>query len=117
MYVQIIENLTSNSVFWLKKRSAEEQGFEPRIKVVIDSKKNRLTYSDNGPGISEELKEDVFKPFFSTKDRRRRQGLGLYIARECARYNDAQLYLSDEHTEHDTRVNTFILELPETNAQ
>lgn len=117
MYVQIIENLTSNSVFWLKKRTAEEPGFEPQIKVVIGSKKNRLTYSDNGPGISEELKEDVFKPFFSTKDRRRRQGLGLYIARECAHYNDAELYLSDEHTEHDTRLNTFILELPETNAQ
>ena len=112
MYVQIIENLTSNSVFWLKKRTTEDPGFEPRIKVVVDSKQGRLTYSDNGPGISEGLKEDVFKPFFSTKDRRRRQGLGLYIARECARYNDARLYLSDEHTEHDTRLNTFVLELP-----
>jgi signal transduction histidine kinase len=114
MYVQIIENLTSNSVFWLKKRFAEETGFVPKIKVLLDVRTRRLSYSDNGPGVSKALKDDIFRPFFSTKDRRRRQGLGLYIARECAQYNDARLYLSDQHTEHDTRLNTFILELPDS---
>jgi signal transduction histidine kinase len=112
MYVQIIENMTSNSVFWLKKRAAEDPFFSPEIRVDVDAKLNRLTFRDNGPGISEDLKEDIFRPFFSTKDRRRRQGLGLYIARECATYNGARLFLSDEHTEHDTRLNTFVLELP-----
>lgn len=116
MYVQIIENLTSNSVFWLKKRSKEDRSFSPKIEVVIDPKALRLTFSDNGPGISEGLKEDIFKPFFSTKDRRRRQGLGLYIARECAKYNEAELFLSDKHTVHATRLNTFVLELPQSNA-
>lgn len=116
MYVQIIENLTANSVFWLKKGSDEDPFFKPEIKVKIDAKSRTLTYSDNGPGINEGLKEEIFKPFFSTKDRRRRQGLGLYIARECALYNDAKLYLSDEHTEHSTRLNTFVLELPQPNA-
>lgn len=116
MYVQIIENLTANSVFWLKKRADEDPFFEPQIRVVIDAKSRRLTFSDNGPGISEGLREEIFKPFFSTKDRRRRQGLGLYIARECAHYNDAKLFLSNEHTEHPTRLNTFVLELPQPNA-
>ncbi len=117
MYVQIIENLTANSVFWLSKRAEEDPNFQPVIKVVIDAKLLRLVFSDNGPGISKALKDDVFKPFFSTKDRRRRQGLGLYIARECANYNDARLYLSDEHSEHKTRLNTFILELPTANGR
>lgn len=111
MYVQIIENLTSNSVFWLKKRREEDPSFSPKIRVGVDARARQLTFRDNGPGISEALREDIFKPFFSTKDRRRRQGLGLYIARECAHYNDARLFLSDEHTEHDTRLNTFVLEL------
>ena len=113
MYVQIIENLTSNSVFWLIKRANEHPSFSPKIKVVADTRLRRISFSDNGPGINEALRDDIFKPFFSTKDRRRRQGLGLYIARECAAYNDARLTLSDEHTEHETRMNTFILELPE----
>lgn len=117
MYVQVIENLTSNSVFWLGKRMEEDPGFEPKINVVVDAQLRQLTFADNGPGINEELKEDVFKPFFSTKDRRRRQGLGLYIARECAAYNDARLFLSTEHTEHETRLNTFVLELPQPDAR
>jgi signal transduction histidine kinase len=112
MYVQIIENMTSNSVFWLKKRAAEDPFFSPDIRVEVDANMHRLSFSDNGPGISEDLKEDIFKPFFSTKDRRRRQGLGLYIARECATYNGARIFLSDEHTEHETRLNTFVLEMP-----
>ena len=116
MYVQIVENLTANSVFWLTKRAEEDPSFQPMINVAIDAKSLRMAFSDNGPGISEALKEDVFKPFFSTKDRRRRQGLGLYIARECANYNDARLFLSDEHSEHETRLNTFILELPSANV-
>lgn len=115
MYVQIIENLTSNSVFWLKRRADEDHSFVPKITVVVDSKMRRLYFEDNGPGISSDLKEDIFRPFFSTKDRRRRQGLGLYIARECAHYNDAELYLSDENTEHPNRLNTFVLELPQPN--
>jgi signal transduction histidine kinase len=116
MYVQIIENLTSNSVFWLKQRSKEDRSFSPKIDVVIDQRAFRLTFSDNGPGISNGLKEDVFKPFFSTKDKHRRQGLGLYIARECAKYNEAELFLSDKHTAHATRLNTFVLELSRPNA-
>lgn len=116
MYVQIFENLTSNSVFWLKKRAEEDHSFSPEIRVVVDTKLQRLTFRDNGPGIGEGFKEDVFKPFFSTKDKRRRQGLGLYIARECANYNNARLYLSDEHSEHETRLNTFVLELPQSYA-
>jgi signal transduction histidine kinase len=112
MYVQIIENLTSNSVFWLKRVAKQDRFFMPKITVTIDSKSRTMRFSDNGPGVGKSLVDEIFKPFFSTKDRRRRQGLGLYIARECAEYNDARLYLSDQHTEHETRLNTFVLELP-----
>jgi signal transduction histidine kinase len=115
MFVQIIENLTSNSVFWLKQVARQDPSFTPKITVTMDSKSRILTFSDNGPGIGKSLQDEIFKPFFSTKDRRRRQGLGLYIARECAQYNDAQLYLSEEPSVHKTRLNTFVLELPPTN--
>lgn len=116
MFVQIIENLTSNSVFWLKKEARDNRSFTPKISVTVDAKSRMMIFTDNGPGIGTSLKDEIFKPFFSTKDRHRRQGLGLYIARENAQYNDAQLYLSDEHTEHKTRLNTFVLELPQPNA-
>lgn len=111
MYVQIIENLISNSVFWLTARQADEKTFQPKITIMIEPSKRVVRFADNGPGIALSLKDDVFKPFFSTKDRKRRQGLGLYIARECATFNDAEIYLSDERSEHKDRLNTFILEV------
>jgi signal transduction histidine kinase len=67
MYVQIIENMTSNSVFWLKKRAAEDPFFSPEILVETDSKLRRLTFRDNGPGISEGLKEDISNHSFPQK--------------------------------------------------
>jgi len=38
-----------------------------------------LTVSDNGQGVPPEIKEDIFNPFFTTKQKREGNGLGLYI--------------------------------------
>lgn len=46
-----------------------------------------LTVADNGPGLSENEREQIFKPFFQGKARRRGPlkgtGLGLAIVQEC----------------------------------
>ena len=40
----------------------------------------KLTVKDNGPGISQDLRDRVFEPFFTSKSRG--SGLGLYLVRE-----------------------------------
>ena len=112
MFVQIIENLVQNSVYWMDLRRLDEDDYRPRIKIRIDEPPNLMEYTDNGPGIQLTLRDEVFKPFFSTKGKTRRQGLGLYIARDCATHHGGQLYLSDERRIKPERLNTFILELP-----
>ena len=117
MLVQIVENLLANSIYWLKIEKEDNIEFEPKIDISIKSDPVILKLSDNGPGVRPERKELIFKAFYSTKSASSRQGLGLFIARDCANYHNGRLYLSDDPTVHRSRLNTFILELPKENSK
>ena len=109
MYVQVFENLISNSVYWLAAYKRQHNGFQSQIEITVDTIARTVSFTDNGPGIEPYRAEDVFQPFVTTKPPRKGKGLGLYVAREIARYNDATLDLSDEHTIRPDALNTFIL--------
>ena len=115
MFVQILENLLSNSLYWLDFQRKQDIKFKPAIEIVIDIESKQLRWTDNGPGIPLELRETVFQPFYTTKPPREGKGLGLYIARENAAYHKAALLLSDEQAIRPGRLNTFVL-LLEANA-
>ena len=51
-----------------------------KICFILDETKRQLLISDNGKGISNELNEQLFSPFFSTK--KDGQGIGLTMVRE-----------------------------------
>lgn len=112
MLVQIIENLLANSIYWLKIEKEDNIDFKPKINITLTSDPFVLKFTDNGPGVRAERKETIFKAFYSTKGASTRQGLGLFIARDCANYHNGKLYLSSEPTVHRDRLNSFILELP-----
>lgn len=113
--VQILENLINNSVYWLDLQRKEHPSFRPRIVFEILAAPPRIRVFDNGPGIPKNRIESVFEPFFSTKSGStlRRQGLGLYIARENAELLGGTLSLVDLGTQHEGRYNTFELEVRE----
>ena len=58
-----------------------------------------VTVDDNGPGIPQHLREEVFKPFLRLDDARNQDeggtGLGLAIARDIARSHGGDITLSD----------------------
>jgi signal transduction histidine kinase len=111
MIVQILENLLSNSVYWLKQQRKLDRRFSPRIDIVIDTKAREIRLTDNGPGIPAERAEEVFQAFVTTKPPGEGKGLGLYISREIARYHGAALILSEKPRVHKNRLNTFVLML------
>ncbi|MUZ65044.1 sensor histidine kinase [Agrobacterium vitis] len=76
MIVQIIENLISNSVYWLDMRAERELSLQKEIRIGVSGSPPTLVFEDNGSGIAPENREQVFKMFFSLKDSRRRRGLG-----------------------------------------
>lgn len=113
MMVQILENLISNSLYWLDLCRQHEPDFQPRIKIKLDINPLSVLYEDNGRGIAKEYQEKVFRAFFSLKEKSKRRGLGLFIARECAEYHGGTLVL-DSHVNRETgRLHQFRLELPD----
>ncbi len=117
MFVQIVENLLSNSVYWIKQKdkydrsAVEPSGDEPigNVTIVVEPVEGRVTVIDDGPGIPEDRRELVFEPFFTTKRQKQGRGLGLYIAREIAAYHGASLTLGDADDEG--YIHAVILEL------
>jgi two-component system sensor histidine kinase PilS (NtrC family) len=63
---------------------------------------------DDGAGITEQDRSKLFEPFYTTKTTG--NGLGLYISRELAEANNAQLYFQPQNP-----GSAFILELKNTN--
>lgn len=101
----LIENLVSNSIYWLTTVNPEKR----LISIDIDTKTSCIYFTDNGPGIDEKYKEEIFRPYFTTS--RNGKGLGLFISKEIADYHQVSIYLDPEKNE-EGRLNTFVLELP-----
>jgi len=79
----------------------EEIGFvDPLGRVAI------LQLSDSGPGIPAEIKDQVFQPFFSTKEEG--TGLGLAIAKRILDEHGGYIHLKPS----DKQGATFVLVLP-----
>lgn len=108
LIAQALENLLTNSVYWLQQ-GLKEGASERRIAIDIDSRSLVISISDNGPGIDPRYAQEIFRPYYST--RRKGKGLGLYIASELVAYHEGKLYL-DPAAEDDGRLRTFVLELP-----
>lgn len=87
---RLVTNLTSNA--WRHAETLE-------VCAKHSAKWLTLTFDDDGPGIPEELREDVFKPFFRLDEARNLNatgtGLGLAIVRDIARSHGGSITLSD----------------------
>ncbi|MDR3414666.1 MAG: histidine kinase dimerization/phospho-acceptor domain-containing protein [Nevskia sp.] len=90
---QILLNLWDNSF----EHGAGGAGGRDAVRVALSAGRQSppgqvfLDVADNGGGISSELRDRVFEPFFTTAHKG--TGLGLYLARDMCEYNYARLLL------------------------
>ncbi|MCF8060018.1 MAG: GHKL domain-containing protein [Bacteriovoracaceae bacterium] len=100
---QVIFSLISNAIDALENQS------EKNITVLM-SESNRdvfIRVRDNGPGIPNEIKGEVLKPFFTTKPVGEGTGLGLSVAAEIIKNHNGQLSI-----EESLEGASFLIRLP-----
>lgn len=102
-FKQVFYNLFRNSL-----EAMGEQG-KIRLFSKLTEEEVHIYVDDDGPGIPDELKDDIFEPFVSTK--KKGTGLGLAIIRRIIESHQGRITLVDKE-ERGTR---FKISLPRVN--
>ena len=99
--IRVVTNLVKNAI------QAITENKEPKIKVVVTTKDNlvHITVSDNGSGITEENKQKVFEPKFTTKSSG--MGLGLAMVKNIVETYNGSITLTSKIGEGTTFNVTF----------
>jgi len=83
---RVFLNLVSNGFYAVTKRrkQAGEPGFEPTLRASTRNLGDavEIRIRDNGTGITPEVKEKMFNPFFTTKPAGEGTGLGLSMSHD-----------------------------------
>lgn len=86
---EVIINILSNAM------DAMEQGGTLTIRTYDEDDKVVIEISDTGLGISSDVREQIFEPFYSTKGRKG-TGLGLSIVRDIMNAHEGSIKLESE---------------------
>ena len=90
---QVLLNLIKNA-----KEEIYEQS-EPWVIVKVEDRESDIKFQviDSGRGISKELKEKIFKAFFTTKGIGQGTGLGLSLCRRLIESQNGKIYIEENH--------------------
>lgn len=99
---RIFNNLILNAI------QAVPEGTRVQLEVELEltNSKARISVRDNGQGIAEDIKEKIFIPKFSTKEKG--SGIGLAIAKRGVEHAGGSIWFESE----EGRGTTFFLEFP-----
>ena len=97
-------NVMNNACYTVKERAGKEGAdYNPTISVKVELQQNgaegelRIDISDNGMGMTDEVKNKIFDNFFTTKPAGQGTGLGMGITKEIIIKNhNGKLLLESE---------------------
>lgn len=101
-FSRVLLNLFNNAFFAVNKPPAGSQkpGIHHTPQIQVSTLRlNRyvtIVVRDNGPGVSPELHEKIFQPFFTTKPTGEGTGLGLSLSYDIIKAHGGELTLKSE---------------------
>ncbi len=109
-FSRVLINIIDNSLYSLMKKSQETVNFKPKLSLTLADNDTSIVFKieDNGVGISEENKKNIFNPFFTTKPSGEGTGLGMSIAYDIIKKHGGEVELISEVD----KGATFIITLP-----
>jgi signal transduction histidine kinase len=105
---QVFINLLNNSFDAVLENDVENEKKWISLDISLKNGSYIFEVSDSGAGISDELRDKIFQPFFTTKDIGKGTGIGLGISKAIAEKHNGKFYLDmkSEHTK-------FVVEIPD----
>ncbi len=98
---QVWTNILDNALDVLNEKG------EIKISVYVEGDFIKIAFTDNGPGIPENIQRKIFDPFFTTKSIGQGTGLGLDIAQKIVQKHNGKIELKSKPGE-----TTFTVCLP-----
>ncbi len=104
---QVLINLVMNAAHAMKGKKGTIT-LTTRNVTEDGSRLVEVAVADNGSGMSQDVKDNLFKPFFTTKPKGIGTGLGLYISYNIIKQHDGTVRVKSE----EGVGTTFILRFP-----
>ena len=115
---RVLLNLISNAFHAVRERSMQietKEDYEPVVIVKTQKQNNNvlIEIADNGPGMSDKIKNKIFQPFFTTKPAGEGTGLGLSMSFDIIKLHNGKITVDTE----EGQGTTFKIILPITNTK
>ncbi len=87
---QVFFNLVKNAL------DAMPEGGKLEVSTRAEHNKVLIEFTDNGVGMNEEVRHQIFQPLFTTKERGRGTGLGLMVVKQIMQNHEAEIEVESE---------------------
>jgi signal transduction histidine kinase len=97
-FSRVIVNLCNNAFDAMWEKLQDTEDYQPKLTVRTQQQAGNivLEVKDNGPGIPEDLKDQVLTPFYTTKKGTNGTGLGLSITSDIVKVHGGTIDIQSE---------------------
>jgi len=110
---RVLLNLITNAFYTVDKKQKliDDPDYRPVVSIQTQSLQDRICISikDNGQGMTQEVQDKIFQPFFTTKPTGEGTGLGLSISFDIITKGHNGSIIVDSEVGKGTE---FIIEMP-----